>query len=341
MASGLEQEACKNDFETLNDKCIGSGTFGSVWKVRHKITNEIYAIKVINKEYIIKQNMIEQIKKEIEIMYKLNHPHIIKLYSHFEDDEDFCLIMEYVSRGQLYSFIKKQKQLNQISAKQYMKEIISAVKYLHSLDPPIIHRDIKPENILLDANGNCKLCDFGFAVFDNDLNNKDKENYCGTAEYLAPEILNNSPQTKIIDIWALGILLFEMLTGRTPFKIDRDKLDLYKNNSKIWKINWTDDFPRLARDLVSRILVPNPKDRLNLDQILGHQWFIDTPSLRPFLNKNFMNCSEKKKLEIKLFCHNSGNKIKKYDSEKKKQIVIKLIRNNDENSFKQVNQIDN
>ena len=333
MASGLEQEACKNDFETLNDKCIGSGTFGSVWKVRHKITNEIYAIKVINKEYIIKQNMIEQIKKEIEIMYKLNHPHIIKLYSHFEDDEDFCLIMEYASRGQLYSFIKKQKQLNQISAKQYMKEIISAVKYLHSLDPPIIHRDIKPENILLDANGNCKLCDFGFAVFDNDLNNKDKENYCGTAEYLAPEILNNAPQTKKIDIWALGILLFEMLTGRTPFKIDRDKLDLYKNNSKIWKINWTDDFPRLARDLVSRILVPNPKDRLNLDQILGHQWFIDTPSLRPFLNKNFMNCSEKKKLEIKLFCHNSGNKIKKYDSEKKKQIVIKLIRNNDENSF--------
>ena len=318
MASGLEQEACKNDFETLND-----------------------TIKVINKEYIIKQNMIEQIKKEIEIMYKLNHPHIIKLYSHFEDDEDFCLIMEYASRGQLYSFIKKQKQLNQISAKQYMKEIISAVKYLHSLDPPIIHRDIKPENILLDANGNCKLCDFGFAVFDNDLNNKDKENYCGTAEYLAPEILNNSPQTKKIDIWALGILLFEMLTGRTPFKIDRDKLDLYKNNSKIWKINWTDDFPRLARDLVSRILVPNPKDRLNLDQILGHQWFIDTPSLRPFLNKNFMNCSEKKKLEIKLFCHNSGNKIKKYDSEKKKQIVIKLIRNNDENSFKQVNQIDN
>ena len=153
--------------------------------------------------------------------------------------------------------------------------------------------------------------------------------------------MNNSPQTKKIDIWALGILLFEMLTGRTPFKIDRDKLDLYKNNSKIWKINWTDDFPRLARDLVSRILVPNPKDRLNLDQILGHQWFIDTPSLRPFLNKNFMNCSEKKKLEIKLFCHNSGNKIKKYDSEKKKQIVIKLIRNNDENSFKQVNQIDN
>jgi len=341
VALGLENEACKNDFETLNDKCIGSGTFGSVWKVRHKITNQIYAIKVINKEYIIKQNMIEQIKKEIEIMYKLNHPHIIKLYSHFEDEEDFCLIMEYASRGQLYSFIKKQKKLNQISAKQYIKEIISALKYLHSLDPPIIHRDIKPENILIDSNGNCKLCDFGFAIFENELNKvDDKENYCGTAEYLAPEILNNLPQSKNVDIWALGILLFEMLTGRTPFKIDRDKLDEYKNNSKMWKINWTDDFPRLARDLVSRILVPNPKDRYSLDQILSHQWFIDTPSLRPFLNKNLLNCSEKKKLEIKLFCQHSGNKIKKYDTEKKQHIVIKLTRNN-EKCFKQIDNIDN
>ena len=335
VSSGLEKELCKNDFETLQDKCIGNGTFGSVWKVRHKITNEIYAIKVINKENIIKQNMTEQIKKEIEIMYKLNHPHIIKLYSHFEDDEDFCLIMEYASRGQLYSFIKKQKQLNQISAKQYIKEIISAVKYLHSLEPPIVHRDIKPENILIDNNGNCKLGDFGLAKYENEENMKD--NYCGTLEYLAPETLSNSCQGRSVDIWALGVLLFEMLTGRPPFKIEKDKLHLYKdsNNTKIWKINWTDDFPRLAKDLVSRILVPNPENRLSLEQILSHQWFIDTPSLRPFLNKNFMNSSERKRLDIRLFSFNSENKNKKYDSEKK-QIFIKLIKN-DENSFKQNN----
>jgi serine/threonine protein kinase len=285
VSSGLEKEFNKNDFETLQDKCIGNGTFGSVWKVRHKTTNEIYAIKVINKENIIKQNMTEQIKKEIEIMYKLDHPHIIKLYSHFEDDEDFCLIMEYASRGQLYSFIKKQKQLNQISAKQYIKEIISAVKYLHSLEPPIVHRDIKPENILIDNNGNCKLGDFGLAKFENEENTND--NYCGTLEYLAPETLNNSSQGRSVDIWAIGVLLFEMLTGRPPFKIEKDKLDLYKDitNTKIWKINWTDDFPRLAKDLVSRILVPNPENRLSLEQILSHQWFIDTPSLRPFVNK--------------------------------------------------------
>ena len=336
----------KNEFETLQDESIGNGTFGSVWKVRNKITKEIYAIKVINKEYIIKQNMTEQIKKEIEIMYKLNHPNIIKLLSHFEDNEDFCLIMEYASRGQLYSFIKKQKKLNQISSKQYIKEIISAVKYLHSMNPPIIHRDIKPENILIDQNGNCKLGDFGFAKYENE-ENKNDDNYCGTLEYLAPETLNNLNNQNIgksVDIWSLGILLFEMLTGRLPFKIEKDKLDLYKNsyNSELWKINWTDDFPKLAKDLISRILVPDPDKRLNLDQILSHQWFIDTPSLRPFLNKNCINCSEKKKLEIKLLGYNSeskNNNIKKYDSEKK-HIVIKLIKN-DENLFKQSNEIDN
>ena len=284
--------------------------------------------------------MTEQIKKEIEIMYRLNHPHIIKLYSHFEDDEDFCLIMEYASRGQLYSFIKKQKQLNQISAKQYIKEIISAVKYLHSLDPPIIHRDIKPENILLDSNGNCKLCDFGWACFDNDKNEENnRDNIYGTLEYLAPEVINETTQGKGVDIWALGVLLFEMLTGRPPFKIDKDKLDLYKNNSEMWKINWTDDFPRLAKDLVSKILVLNPDDRPSLDQILSHQWFIDTPSLRPFLNKNYLNFTEKKKLDMKLIGCKSENKNKKYDSEKK-HIFIKLIRN-DENSFKQNNKINN
>ena len=145
------------------------------------------------------------------------------------------------------------------------------------MNPPIIHRDIKPENILIDQNGNCKLGDFGFAKYENE-ENKNDDNYCGTLEYLAPETLNNLNNQNIgksVDIWSLGILLFEMLTGRLPFKIEKDKLDLYKNsyNSELWKINWTDDFPKLAKDLISRILVPDPEKRLNLDQILEF-WFL-------------------------------------------------------------------
>ena len=249
VAAGLEREACKTDFESLEDKSIGKGGFGSVWKVRHKITKQIFAIKVINKESIEKQKMVEQTNREIEIMYKLDHPHIIKLYSHFEDDEDFCLIMQIASKGQLYSIIKRLKRLDQRTAAQYMREVISAVKYLHTRTPPIIHRDIKPENILLDQEGRCKLADFGWSNFDE--GGKFRDTYCGTPEYLAPEMITKSGHNESVDIWALGVLIFEMLTGRTPFNFTGDRIQLF-NNIKTLRIVWTDDFPQLAKDLVGR-----------------------------------------------------------------------------------------
>ena len=295
VAAGLEREACKTDFESLEDKSIGKGGFGSVWKVRHKITRQIFAIKVINKESIVKQNMIEQTNREIEIMYKLDHPHIIKLYSHFEDDEDFCLIMQIASKGQLYSVIKRLKRLDQRTAAQYMREVISAIKYLHTRNPPIIHRDIKPENILLDQDGRCKLADFGWSNFDD--GRKNRETYCGTPEYLAPEMVTKSGHNESVDIWALGVLLFEMLTGRTPFNFTGDRIQLY-NNIKSLRIVWTDDFPQLAKDLVGRILKLNPKDRLSLDQMINHQWFRDTPLLKPLLNPIIYD--ERQKLESHL-----------------------------------------
>ena len=335
VALGLEREPCKEDFESFEDKCIGEGTYGSVWKVRNKLTKEIFAIKVMNKENIIRHNMVEQINKEIEIMYKLNHPNIIKLYSHFEDNEQFCLIMEYASKGHLFSLIKKHRKLNQIMAKQYLKEIISAIKYLHEKIPPIIHRDIKPENILIDQDGNCKLADFGWASFD--YGDKIRDIYCGTPEYLAPEMINQTGHDKSVDIWAIGILLFEMLTGRTPFNLYGDKSQLY-NSIKILNINWPDDLPILAKDLINRILCINPDERLNLDEIINHQWFRDTPSLRPFLNN--MNYAEKSKLKFQLMKSNSendknSNNIKECNFNKRK-VIIKIIKN-DENSFKGTN----
>ena len=295
VAAGLEREACKTDFESLEDKSIGKGGFGSVWKVRHKITKQIFAIKVINKESIEKQKMVEQTNREIEIMYKLDHPHIIKLYSHFEDDEDFCLIMQIASKGQLYSIIKRLKRLDQRTAAQYMREVISAVKYLHTRTPPIIHRDIKPENILLDQEGRCKLADFGWSNFDE--GGKFRDTYCGTPEYLAPEMITKSGHNESVDIWALGVLIFEMLTGRTPFNFTGDRIQLF-NNIKTLRIVWTDDFPQLAKDLVGRILRLNPKDRLTLDEIINHQWFRDVPIIKEVLSPITYN--ERQKLESHL-----------------------------------------
>ena len=319
VEEGLEREACKADFEALEDKNIGKGGFGCVWKVRHKETKKVYAIKVINKELIIKQKLIEQTNREIQIMYKLYHPHIIKLSNHFEDDEDFCLIMQYASKGQLYSQIKRLKRLDQKQAAQYMREIISAVKYLHTRNPPIIHRDIKPENVLLDNDGRCKLADFGWSNFEE--SNKQRETYCGTPEYLAPEMINKSGHDERVDIWSLGVLLFEMLTGKTPFNFKGDRNQLY-NSIKNLRIVWTDDFPPLAKDLISKILRLNPDDRLTIDQIISHQWFKEIPEIRPILKE--YNYTEIEKLNSHLI-HSIP------EDEKKNEVKVNLNEKNAKN----------
>jgi serine/threonine protein kinase len=113
VKEGLERECTKDDFFSESDKPIGKGGFGQVWKVRHKLSEKIFVIKVMSKQNIIEQKMVEQINREVEIMYKLNHPHIIKLYNHFEDDDNLYLVMHFASKGQLYSLLKKQNRFDQ------------------------------------------------------------------------------------------------------------------------------------------------------------------------------------------------------------------------------------
>ena len=139
--------------------------------------------------------MIDQMNREIDIMYKVNHPHVMKLTNHFEDDDKFYLVMPYASKGQLYSLLKKQNRFDQRTAAQYIRETIAAVKYLHEFNPQIIHRDIKPENLLLDENFRIKLSDFGWSNFQNE--DEGRTTYCGTPEYLAPEIILNKGKLEI------------------------------------------------------------------------------------------------------------------------------------------------
>ena len=255
----------------MEDKAIGKGGFGKVWKVRYKDSDKVYVIKVMCKQNIIAQKMTEQINREIEIMYKINHPHIIKLINHFEDDQNLYLIMELGAKGQLFSLLNKYRHgFDQTRAAQYMREIISAVKYLHSFDPPIIHRDIKPENILLDENGRCKLADFGWSNYVNP--DKVRVTFCGTPEYLAPEMVNKIGHDTSVDIWALGVLCFELLTGKLPFN-GRNNKELFSNIGAL-NINWPEnDFNPLAKNLIIKILKKNPKERPSLDEILSQPWF--------------------------------------------------------------------
>ena len=239
VRTGLERECNNKDFFREGDNYIGKGAFGEVWKVSHKMTGKIYVIKVMDKSVIKGQKLIDQINREIEIMYKLNHPHVIKLINHFEDDEKFYLIMPYASKGQLYSLLRRQVRFDQRTAAQYMREVIEAVRYIHSFSPKIIHRDIKPENLLLDNNYRVLLSDFGWSNFLDD--NEYRKTFCGTPEYLSPEMAKKEGHNEMVDIWALGVLMFEFLAGYAPFSGSCPK-ELYTNIKKL-KINWPVDFP--------------------------------------------------------------------------------------------------
>ena len=274
---GLEHEGDKGDFYRCGDYCIGKGGFGEVWKVNHKKSNDLYVIKVLDKERLKKQNLIEQLNLEIQIMYKVHHPHIMQLINHFEDDNNFFMVMPYASRGQLFTLLKKNTKLDQKMTAQFLRETISAVKYLHEHD--IIHRDIKPENILLDQNYRVKLSDFGWSNFCK--KNEKRKTFCGTPEYLSPEMVNKLPHDYRVDIWSLGVLLFECLTGYPPFT-GQTEAELLRNIKQL-KIHWPIDFPPLAKNLVTKILKANPEERPSLDEILKHSWFNHNPMMRPLL----------------------------------------------------------
>ena len=289
---GLERESDKGDFYRCGDYCIGRGGFGEVWKVNHKKTNDLYVIKVLDKSKLKIQNLIKQLNLEIEIMYKVHHPHIMQLINHFEDDDNFFMIMPYASRGQLYNLIKKNTKLDQKMTAQFLRETISAVKYLHEHN--IIHRDIKPENILLDKNYRVKLSDFGWSNFCKP--DEKRKTYCGTPEYLSPEMAKKLPHDYRVDIWSLGVLLFECLAGYPPFS-GQNEGELLRNIKQL-KIHWPIDFPPLAKNLVLKILKVNPEERPSLDEILKHSWFTHNPMMRPLLINKFTN--ERKILESHL-----------------------------------------
>ena len=283
--TGIERECNKNDFYRQGDSYIGKGAFGEVWKVSHKTTGKIYVIKVIDKSSIKGLRLIDQINREIEIMYKLNHPHIIKLINHFEDNEKIYLIMPYASKGQLYSLLRKQVRFDQRTAAQYMREVLEAVRYIHSFSPKIIHRDIKPENLLLDENYRVLLSDFGWSNFLDE--NEFRKTFCGTPEYLSPEMAKKEGHNEMVDIWAMGVLMFEFLAGYSPFFGSCPK-ELYNNIKKL-KIEWPVDFPPLAKNLITKILKINPSERLSINEILDHAWFTQNPPLRHVLTNYLTN----------------------------------------------------
>ena len=269
VLNGLEPEPKITDFTLLKE--IGEGTFGRVLLVQHNLTQAQYAIKAIDKRN--KDNIDEKdyFRREAEIMYRIYHPNIVKLYGHFEDNTYCYFIMEYMSGGNIYSLVPKYGY-NKISPQlvaSILKDVISAIYYLHHMNPPIIHRDIKPENILINNEMKAKLTDFGWSNYLDTFSKR--TTMCGTPVYLAPELVNNTGHDHRVDIWCIGVLMFELLTGHPPW-MGEDVQTLKYNISRM-KINWQKHMDPDAVDLIKKILRYNPEERISLINMLIHPFF--------------------------------------------------------------------
>ncbi len=231
-----------SSFEIL--ECLGSGTFGKVFKVKLKQTGNIYAMKIINKKYLIKNQQLRYAVTECNVLKQAQHPFIITLHFAFQTPDHLYMILDYCPGGDFSYHIAKHL-FEEDEAKYFIAELILSIEHLHNMD--IIYRDLKPDNILIDAQGHIKLADFGLAK-ENVTDNKIAQSFCGSPAYLTPEMVNRKGVGKAADIYGVGAVLYEMMSGTPPFYA-HDLSTMYKNisNNNLW---FHDYFSEELKDLL-------------------------------------------------------------------------------------------
>ena len=285
----LEHEPNISDFDIIKE--LGEGSYAKVYLVMHKKTKIKYAIKAIDKLNIENKKEKSCFNREVEIMYKLDHPNIAKLYAHFEDNKFCYLLMQYIPNGNAYDLlIKKGGHLNLELISSIVRDVLRAVYYLHNMTPKVIHRDIKPENILLDENNNAYLIDFGWSNYI--INGRRRNTICGTPIYRPPEMADDINYDESIDIWSIGILLCELSTGTIPFKAN-DVETLRQDISEL-NISWPSNIDPDIKDLCSKIFNAEQNKRPLIENILEHKFFkkylrigdMNKKLIKPILLKN-------------------------------------------------------
>ena len=254
------------DFQIIS--VIGRGYYGKVMLVKKKTSGEFFAIKTVHKKRLVQANKVHTIFTERNVLMKARHPFIVSLCFAFQTDSKVYLGLEYASGGELFFHLQNRGTFPLNVVRLMVAELALALNYLHVLR--VIYRDLKPENVLLDSQGHIKLTDFGLSKTLTGFSNI-TATFCGTSEYVAPEIVNRKPYGPEIDWWALGIFTYELLFGETPF--------YNENKAKMFQAIRTETprFPKGAdpdvMDFINLLLVKDPQQRGAFDQIKNHPFF--------------------------------------------------------------------
>ena len=276
--SGAEAKPAKapvkvtaDDFQLL--KVIGKGSFGKVMQVRKKDTGKIYAMKVLQKEAIINRNQVIHTRSEKSILQMVQHPFIVCLHYAFQTRDKLYMILDYVNGGELFFHLKQEGKFSESRVKFYTAEISLALHHLHKLG--IVYRDLKPENILLNSEGHIVITDFGLSKqmmvpASGDTSEAKTHTFCGTPEYLAPEVLRGQGHGTPVDWWSLGTLVYEMLTGLPPFYSANTNVMYQKILSS--ELRFPPDMSPDCRSFLSGLLERDPAKRMNGDDVMKHPW---------------------------------------------------------------------
>jgi len=246
-------------------KPLGKGKFGSVYLARTKKEKYIVAVKILFKSQLVTGGVEAQLRREIEIQSHLRHPHILRLFGWFHDEKKIFLVLEYAAQGELYKELMKKGRLSEFRSATIIHEVSDAIKYCHA--NKIIHRDLKPENVLIGLQGEAKLADFGWSVR---TPSRRRETMCGTLDYLPPEMVEQVDYTFTVDNWTIGVLCYELLTGKPPFEHD-DKNVTYQRIVNT-QFSYPSHVKEGARDLITRLLQYKGANRIPLDQLQRHAW---------------------------------------------------------------------
>lgn len=244
------------DFEIL--AVIGRGSFGKVVQVKKKDTGKIYAMKVLDKKSILDKQEVEHTRSEQNILQKLCHPFLVNLNFSFQTSDKLYFIMDYINGGELFFHLQNEKKFTEDRVKFYGAEILCGLEYLHASG--VVYRDLKPENLLLTSDGHICMTDFGISKEGLHTDNDRTATFCGTPEYLAPEVLEGKGYGKAVDWWSFGTLIFEMLTGLPPFYSE----DVQQMYAKIMsaKLQIPSTVSPEAKNLIEELLVRDPEKRL-------------------------------------------------------------------------------